>query len=396
MAAEFSNIRKFTKKQYMKAADSGFDFNLLIVLIFLISFGLIMVYSASSYVAVRDYGDQAYFFKKQLLWDVLGLAFMILIIFVGPKILTKLKNLKWIYFLVGNIVPFLIFPFGIESHGATRWVKLGPVSFQPAEVTKIMMILFMASWLISLKDKINTWIGFGFSILFMLIPVLIVYKITDNLSSAIIIALICTAMIFVASDDYKKWIIFVLIVAAIVGGVILYVEKSGISGDTGFRLARIYTWLHPGSSADTTAHQTIQGLYAIGNGGIWGKGLGQSVQKISTLPEPQNDMIFAIVCEELGFVGALALITMYAILIYRMYSVAMATKNKFGFMTVIGVMTHISVQAILNIAVATNSMPNTGVSLPFISYGGSSAVMLLGEMGLVFAVNRFNIKEERA
>lgn len=395
MAVGSAEIKKFTKKQVNRMAGSGFDFNLLFILITILAFGLIMVYSASSYVAVRDFGERDYFFAKQLRWDLIGLAVMGAVIFIPYKLYNAWKIERWIFYILAIVLPLLVIPFGKASHNATRWVEMGPISFQPAEVSKILMILFMASWLVSIKEKINTWKYFWISIGWILPVSGIIYGVTDNLSSALIIAMICVLMIFVASDDVKKFIILGAGVAVVVGIVIAVVYNSTPEEGTSFRIGRIYTWLHPGSSADTTGHQTIQALYAIGNGGIIGKGLGQSVQKISALPEPQNDMIFAVICEELGIIGAVALVVMYGLLLYRIYSIARETKNKFAFMVVVGVMSHIGVQAILNIAVATNSMPNTGVSLPFVSYGGSSAVLLLIEIGLVMCINRINSREAK-
>ncbi len=395
MALGSAEIKQFTKKTVRKVTSSGFDFNLLFILLTILAFGLIMVYSASSYVAVRDFGGRDYFFIRQLRWDLLGLVFMVGLIFVPYKLYNAWNLERWIVYAVAFILPFLTIPFGIESHNATRWIKLGPVSFQPAEVSKILMIIFMASWLAGIKEKINTWTYLGISLAFVVPVAAVIYLVTDNLSSALIIFMICVLMIFISSTDIKKYIFFggLLIIVAVI--IIAVVYNADISDDTSFRIGRIYTWLHPGTAQDTTGHQTIQALYAIGNGGVIGKGLGQSVQKISALPEPQNDMIFAVICEELGIVGAVALIIMYGLLLYRIYSIARETKNRFAFMVAVGVMCHIGVQAILNIAVATNSMPNTGVSLPFVSYGGSSAIFLLMEMGVVFCINRTNNREAK-
>ncbi|MCQ2494053.1 MAG: putative lipid II flippase FtsW [Lachnospiraceae bacterium] len=395
MAIGTAEIKQFTKKQVRRVVSSGFDFNLLFILATILGFGLIMVYSASSYVAIRDFDARDYFFKKQLIWDLIGLVAMTIMIFIPYKLFNAWNIERWIMYIAAVVLPLLVIPFGKASHNATRWVELGPISFQPAEISKILMIIFFASWLAGIKEKINTWKYIGISVGFILPVSGIIYGVTDNLSSALIIAMICILMIFVASNDIKKYVVIGAGLAVLVAIVIIVVYNADLSDGASFRVGRIYTWLHPGTAADTTGHQTIQALYAIGNGGIMGKGLGQSVQKISALPEPQNDMIFAVICEELGVVGAMALIVMYALLLYRIYSIARETKNRFAFMLVVGVMCHIGVQAILNIAVATNSMPNTGVSLPFVSYGGSSAVFLLAEVGMVLCVNRINSREAK-
>lgn len=390
------NVRKFANRQIKRASRAGFDWNLIIVLVFLLIFGLIMVYSASSYFAQKNFGKQNYFFTRQIIADIIGFIGMIVIVLIPYHLYDKKWVFRWIEYVVAALLPLLTIPFGTESHGASRWVALPgtPFSFQPAEASKLLMILFMSSFLISLGKKVNERFWFWTSLCAPLPVCAIIYFVTDNLSSAIIIFAICALMLFVYSQDYKKFLILIGIVALIAVILIVIVEKTDITNG-GFRLGRIYAWLHPEATQQTTSHQTIQALYAIGNGGIWGKGLGQSVQKISNLPEPHNDMIFAVICEELGIIGAFALVIMFAILLVRIYYVAKETKDAYGFLLTIGVFSHIAVQVVLNIAVATNSMPNTGVSLPFISYGGSSVCFLLAEMGLVFAVNRANQKEGR-
>lgn len=224
----------------------------------------------------------------------------------------------------------------------------------------------------------------------VLVPVPIaamVYLITSNLSSAIIIMGISVLMVFVASPDYKKFVLMVLAVIAAAAIVIVMTVNAGDSLE-GFRSERILAWLDPESYAQGKGFQTLQALYAIGSGGIWGKGLGQSMQKLSFIPEAQNDMIFSIICEELGLFGAIAIILMFIMLLWRMMIVANNAKDLFGAMLVVGVMGHIAIQAVLNIAVVTATIPNTGISLPFISYGGSSVLFLLIEIGLVLSVAR--------
>ena len=229
----------------------------------------------------------------------------------------------------------------------------------------------------------------------VLIPMPIVaevYLLTKNLSSAIIILGISVLMVFVASPDYKKFVVMGLLVLAL-AALMVYLVVSG-SEILAFRGSRIMAWLDPESDPTDKGFQTLQGLYAIGSGGIWGKGLGQSMQKLNFLPEAQNDMIFSIICEELGLFGAVAIIVMFIMLLWRMMVIANNAPDLFGAMLVVGVMGHIAIQAILNIAVVTNSIPNTGISLPFISYGGSSVIFLLIEIGLVLSVaRRIQLKE---
>ena len=299
--------------------------------------------------------------------------------------------------IVTMILIFLVkTPLGITSHGATRWIGIPHTGFnlQPAEVAKLCMILFLASLVCKMGKSVRTMKGF-FTMMAAPLPIAAsVYLITDNLSSAIIIMGIAVLMVFVASPDYKKFIIMGGSVLAAAGLLVVAVVQLGDKIGGKFRLARIQAWLNPESQAQDKGFQTLQALYAIGSGGIWGKGLGQSMQKLSFLPEAQNDMIFSIICEELGLFGAVAIILMFIMLLWRMMVIANNAPDLFGAMLVVGVMGHIAIQAILNIAVVTNSIPNTGISLPFISYGGSSALFLLSEIGLVLSVaRRIQLKE---
>ena len=375
--------------------ESNIDLNLLFIVLFLVGFGLLMVYSASSYVALRDFGSSSYFFRKQIIADVLGIFCMIVTLFVPLK---KVERFKYFFLAVAIGVIFLVIPFGIESHGARRWIQVPFVGqrLQPAEITKLFMILFLAAMINSMGNKmISSWKGFLFCMGIASFASLLLYTLTDNLSSALIVFAISFVMCFVAAADYKKYIGLTLLGLAAAGGLVMYVASKEGASDGSFRLTRISSWLRPENSTETSAHQMLQGLYAIGNGGVFVRGLGQSVQKVSVLPEPHNDMIFAVICEELGIVGAIALMIMFALMIYRMYYITRNTKDRFEFMIVSGVMAHFAIQIVLNIAVVTGSIPNTGVSLPFISYGGSSALFLLIEVGLVLNIDRATRAESR-
>ncbi len=375
--------------------ESNIDLNLLFIVLFLAGFGLLMVYSASSYVALRDFGSSSYFFRKQIIADVLGLFCMIVTLFVPLK---KIERFKYFFLAIALGVIFLVIPFGIESHGARRWIQVPFVGqrLQPAEITKLFMILFLAAMINSMGNKlISSWKGFLFCMGIACFASLLLYTLTDNLSSALIVFAIAFVMCFVAAADYKKYILLTLLGLGAAGALVAYVASTDGASDGSFRLTRISSWLRPENSTETSAHQMLQGLYAIGNGGVFGRGLGQSVQKVSVLPEPHNDMIFAVICEELGIVGAIALMIMFALMIYRMYYIARNTKDRFEFMIVSGVMAHFAIQIVLNIAVVTGSIPNTGVSLPFISYGGSSALFLLIEVGLVLNIDRTTRAERR-
>ena len=216
----------------------------------------------------------------------------------------------------------------------------------------------------------------------------LIYIISSNLSSAIIIVGIAVAMLFVAVPDYKWFIIIGVVGLAAVAAIVFYAAGPGATGEGSFRLGRVRAWLDPESYSTDKAFQTLQALYAIGSGGLWGKGLGQSMQKRKFLPEAQNDMIFSIICEELGLFGAVTIILLFVVLIWSCMIVANKTTDRFGSLLVVGVMAHYAIQVILNIAVVTNTIPNTGITLPFISYGGTSSLFLLAEIGIVLNVSK--------
>ena len=385
--------QKTKRRRKKEQTEYFFDYSLLFIVLFLLGFGLIMVYSASSYEAFDDYGDSAYYMRKQLVANMLGLIAMIIVANIPYRIWERFA----LFGYVASAVMILLVktPLGVSSHGATRWIRIPGIGFnlQPAEVAKLCMILFLATLVCKMGKTVRTFKGFVAMMLAPLPIVLMVYKVTSNLSSAIIIWGIALLMVFVASPDYKKFIIMGLAAVAAVAVMIFLIMNAGDSVE-GFRSARILAWLDPESQAQDKGFQTLQALYAIGSGGIFGKGLGQSMQKLSFLPEAQNDMIFSIICEELGLFGAVAIILMFIMLLWRMMIIANNAPDLFGALLVVGVMGHIAIQAILNIAVVTNTIPNTGISLPFISYGGSSVMFLLVEIGLVLSVaKRIQLKE---
>ena len=379
--------QKTVRRKRRERTEFYFDYSLLFIVLFLLGFGLIMVYSASSYEAFDDYGDAAFYMKKQLIANLMGLAAMVVVALIPYQFW---KRFAFIGYVVSAILIVLVkTPLGVSSHGATRWIRIPGIGFnlQPAEVAKLAMILVLATMVCSMGRKVRTWKGFFVMVLLPVPIAAMVYLITSNLSSAIIIMGISVLMVFVASPDYKKFILMALAVIAAAALVVFMTINAGDSLE-GFRSERILAWLDPESYAQGKGFQTLQALYAIGSGGIWGKGLGQSMQKLSFIPEAQNDMIFSIICEELGLFGAIAIILMFIMLLWRMMIVANNAKDLFGAMLVVGVMGHIAIQAVLNIAVVTATIPNTGISLPFISYGGSSVLFLLIEIGLVLSVAR--------
>lgn len=373
-------IEKSSKKH---KSPKYFDYTLLFVWLFIMLLGYVLLYSASSYVAMTVQGDSAFYLKRQIRSTLIGCVGMIPIMFLDYRLWKKLD--KFIYIFAIFTVFLVLTPIGIESNGARRWVGLGPIQFQPAELVKIAVIV-MTAYMLSkcgegaLKNMKTCYQIFALS----LIGAGLLIVLTSNLSSAIIVVAIGAVMLIVAGAC-GKFIVSLFGVGTIgLAGILLISAVSGKS----FRISRIMVWLHPEEYADSGGYQVMQGLYAIGSGGLFGKGLGNSAQKLGFVPEATNDMIFSIICEELGIFGAACIILLFIFMIRRMRVIASNAPDLYGSMLVVGVLAHISIQVVLNIAVVTNSIPNTGVSLPFISYGGTSLAFLMVEMGMVLSVSR--------
>ena len=369
-----------------KSTDYYVDYSLIFIVLFLLGLGLIMVYSTSSYeasVTASLKNDPAYYLRKQAFATVLGLLAMVVVANIPYHFWEKFAVLA--YFVSAFLIFLVLTPLGYEANGARRWLRIG-ISVQPAEIAKLAMILFLASMICKIGNGIRTKKGFRIVLLAPLPISFLVWKITENMSSAIIIFGIAFLMLFVASPDYKKFVALFLAGGSLVSLVVFVITKLKDSNKLGVRGARILAWLDPEAYASGKGFQTLQALYAIGSGGIFGKGLGQSMQKLGFLPEAQNDMIFSIICEELGLFGGIAIILLFLLLIWRFMIIANNAPDLFGALLVVGVLGHIAIQVILNIAVVTNTIPNTGISLPFISYGGSSVMFLLVEIGLVLSV----------
>ncbi|MFR3035785.1 MAG: FtsW/RodA/SpoVE family cell cycle protein, partial [Blautia hydrogenotrophica] len=278
-------------------------------------------------------------------------------------------------YVLALILSTAVLFFGQEYNGSKRWLALGPLSFQPSEFSKVAVILFLA-WVTERTRGRTDSFGFMAKIMVLLLPIVGLVG-TNNLSTAIIILGIGVILIFVANPKYLQ---FVGIGLAGVGFITVFLAMES------YRLERLAIWRDP--EKYEKGFQTIQGLYAIGSGGVFGTGLGSSMQKLGFVPEAQNDMIFSIICEELGLVGASLLIIVFALLLWRLMVIATHTADLEGSLICAGILGHMAIQVILNIAVVTNTIPNTGITLPFISYGGTSVLFLLGEMGLALSVSR--------
>lgn len=354
------------------------DMSLLVTVIFLVCFGLVMIYSTSSYEAAMKFGDSTFYLKRQLLATVLGIIVMFFTASLDYHRWGKYAILAYIVTII--CIVLVLTPIGIEANGARRWIGVGSFSFQPAELAKLSIILFFAFFLSKKPNLVNK---FGTSVAMLIYAALIsglIVVITKNLSSAIIVMGIAYIMILVTSKK-SRWFVFIAVL-----GFAAMVAVLFLAG--GFRLERIRVWLEPEKYAQDGGFQTLQALYALGSGGLFGKGLGQSVQKLGFVPEAQNDMVFSIICEELGIFGGIAIIILFGFMIWRLMSIANNAEDLFGTLIAVGVLAHIAIQVVLNIAVVTNTIPNTGITLPFISYGGTSTVFLMAEMGLALSVSK--------
>lgn len=362
-----------------------YDYNLVAAIILLTCFGLVMLYSTSAYTSTIKYGDDMYFFKKQAAISFVCIAGALFISMFDYHILARFTGV--LYGVAAGSMVLVRTPLGTVSNGARRWLRIGPIQFQPAEIAKIAVIVCLSYMIVHMGKKMNSLkacMTLGAMGTFL---ALLAYVCTDNLSTAIIIFCITVGMIFVAHPKTRIFLILVAVAIAFLA-ILVFVIGQSVKETDDFRLNRIIAWLHPENATGTAAYQTIQALYAIGSGGFLGRGLGNSIQKLGSVPEAQNDMIFSIICEELGLFGATTVIVLFILLIWRFMVIANNAPDLFGAMLVVGVMGHIAIQVILNIAVVTNTIPNTGISLPFISYGGSSVLFLLIEMGLVLSVGK--------
>lgn len=362
-----------------------YDYNLVAAIILLTCFGLVMLYSTSAYTSTIKYGDDMYFFKKQAAISFVCIAGALFISMFDYHILARFTGV--LYGVAAGSMVLVRTPLGTVSNGARRWLRIGPIQFQPAEIAKIAVIVCLSYMIVHMGKKMNSLkacMTLGAMGTFL---ALLAYVCTDNLSTAIIIFFITVGMIFVAHPKTRIFLILVAVAIAFLA-ILVFVIGQSVKETDDFRLNRIIAWLHPENATGTAAYQTIQALYAIGSGGFLGRGLGNSIQKLGSVPEAQNDMIFSIICEELGIVGGVILLLLFGYLLYRLCFIAQNAPDLFGSLIVSGIFIHIALQVILNIAVVVNLMPNTGVTLPFISYGGTSIMFLMAEMGLALSVSK--------
>ena len=351
-------MAKKKNKTFSSFVNNPIDFTLVITVLLLLSIGLIMVLSASSPSALAEDGNSYSYFTKQLIFAVLGIIAMLFISKVDYRFYQKFYKYAWV---ISFVLLALVLVAGDEINGATRWISITEtLSFQPSEAVKLLMIIFYAGILVKNRDELPKY-GKGFiKHLIFLAPIILLLLLEPHFSASIVIIGICSIMMIMAGCKFWHFLV--------TGGVIGIPAAIALIVTSPYRLQRVTTFLDPWKDASDTGWQVIQSLYAIGSGGLFGAGLGESKQKYLYIPEPHNDFIFSILGEELGFVGCAVVIILFAILIWRGILIAMKAPDMFGSLLAIGITALIAIQVVINIAVVTSSMPATGMPLPFFSY----------------------------
>ncbi|MCR4996136.1 MAG: putative lipid II flippase FtsW [Butyrivibrio sp.] len=353
------------------------DYQSIFLVLIIAMFGVIMVYSASRYQTMLLGVSSIYYAVKQAKLVLAGVVALILVSYVNYNIYRKLAT---VIMALAIFLSGVVFVIGTASHGSTRWIPIGSIQFQPSEIAKIAIAIYTANACTRYPSRMNSLKGL-FSITWpQMLCIGLIAK--ENMSTALVCGVIMMGIILIATPNLRVFF------AAC--GILVALALVGIFA-VGYRGARMKAWLNP-ESAD--GYQTLQSLYAVGSGGLFGKGLGQSVQK-SLIPEAHNDMIFAVICEELGVFGATCVIILFAMLLIRFLYIAQDAKDRFGGLLVSGTIAQLGVQVFINIGVATNLMPNTGMALPFISSGGTSMLILMAEMGIVMNVARQGVPYEK-
>lgn len=367
-----------TRKKRIRAEKGGIDLTFMFLVLILLAIGLIMLFSASYASAYYETGNSFYYISRQLLFAIVGIIGMFVVANIDYHILHRFAFLIYI----GTVFLLILVLFVHTREDARRWIPLGFTTFQPSELAKFAVVLIFAHLISTNYDRMKDPKYGVWPFLALMGIVVLLMLLEPHLSGTILILSIGIIMMFVGGTDLKWFMIGGLLLAAAVVVIVL------IPGVIPYAMSRIQHWRDPWIDPQGKGFQTIQSLYAIGSGGLMGVGIGNSRQKHLYLPEPQNDFIFSVVCEELGFIGATLIILVFVLLIWRGYVIAMRCRDRFGSMLAIGLTTQVGVQTILNIAVVSNTIPNTGISLPFFSYGGTALLMLLGQMGILLNISR--------
>ena len=352
------------------------DLPFLILTLLLMFSGLVMLFSASYARAYAENGNAAYFFIRQAGFAAFGIVVVLAVTRVPVQ---WIRKASMPLLIVSLFLLVAVLAFGTEEKGATRWIKLFGISFQPSEITKLAVVLTFAALISGYGDKMKTFYYGVMPFSAILTVVFLLLALEPHLSCIIIIGATGAAMMFMGGTRCR-WFVLLGIIAVI--GLLLYLRFRGYASE------RITAWRDPESDPADSGYQILQSLYAIGSGGLWGLGLGKSRQKYLYLPFQYNDYIFAVICEELGLVGAMAIVALFAVTILRGYWIALNARDRFSTVFAAGLVTLIAVQTILNLCVVTNLLPSTGIALPFFSYGGTALAVNLGEMGIVLGISR--------
>ena len=362
---------------------SHFDTPFLLLVLTLLGIGLVTLFSSSYASSLYYLGNSYFYILRQLLWAVIGVAAMLVASLVNYRFL---RGFSWLAYF-GSLVMLAACYLFPAQNGAQRWIQLGPLSFQPSEIAKFALILLFAHLMDRDKDKMGkmgegTW---RYIILYGMMAVILLFQ--PHLSGTLLIGFISLTLMLVGGTKFTNLVRAGLVVG-IPALIVAFLMRDFLLEQFAHVVTRLTYWTDPFSTTDAGSYQTRQSLLAIGSGGLWGVGFGESRQKHMSLPEVRNDFVFAIVCEELGFIGACIVILFFAALVWRGYHIAMHARDRFGSLLVTGITTQIGLQAFLNIAVVTNLIPNTGISLPFFSYGGTALMIMLAEIGVVLSVSR--------
>lgn len=380
--------KKNKMEGFSKFLNNSVDFTLVITVLLLLSLGLVMVLSASSPTALQKYDKSYYFFVRQLIFAVLGLFGMYFISKIDYRIYQKFYKHAWI---LSIILLISVFAFGSDSHGAKRWIYITKsLSFQPSEIVKFLMIIFYGGILVKDRDDLGKfWKGLVKHILF-LVPIIALLLLEPHVSTSMVIIITCCIMMIMAGCKFWQFLVSGIVAVGGIGSIatVLYMASAKFQEKFQYIVTRFITFTDPWKDATGDGWQIIQSLYAIGSGGLFGAGLGESKQKYLYLSEPHNDFIFSIIAEELGFVGCILVFVLFAVFIWRGVLIAMKAPDMFGSLVAVGITSLVGVQAIINVAVVTSSMPVTGMQLPFFSYGGTALFILLCEVGVLLSISR--------
>ena len=360
-----------------------FDFTMFLIVIILLAFGLVMLFSASYAAANRDYGDSFYYINRQLVFAALGFAAMIVVSFIDYRLYCQ-KFIVFLAIVISASLMMLVFVMGKTVAGAQRWLEIAGNTIQPSEFLKLATIIVIADFMQRNYDKRNDFVKGFIPLVIRIVIACFLVLIQPHLSCTVIIFITSFCMMAIGGTNMRH---LALIGVAVVLGLFAIIKIFPMLGFD-YVTARLLSFQDPEADIQKATYQTYQSLVTIGSGGMFGLGLGNSRQKYGYLPVTQNDFIFSVICEELGFVGAMVVIILFIVLLFRGFYIASAAPDKFGMLLCSGIVIHLTVQAFLNIAVATNAMPNTGVSLPFISYGGTALIMQMAEIGIVLNISR--------